>query len=91
MIIVQAVDRRAQDIRGRKELGGDSAQSLHSVNETREGGSESQRLLGCKARLQGGRARNTALVQCSFCHLMLPEESFFILKIVFFFKILFTY
>ena len=37
MVIVQGMDHRSQNVRGRKGLGGRSVQSLHIVNEERKG------------------------------------------------------
>ena len=37
MVIVREMDHRSQNVRGRKGLGGHSVQSLHFVNEEREG------------------------------------------------------
>lgn len=81
MIIVQAMDHRSKNVGGRKELGGHSVQSLHFVNERREG----QRArdfsrVQCtvtKWQCQEYRLDFLTLVHCSFCSIMLPEESFF--------------
>ena len=66
MIRVQGMGHRSQNVRGRKELGGHSVQSLHFVNERRE----------------DQRARDFSGVQCTIPKCQCQESSLDFLTLV---------
>ena len=81
MVIVQGVDHRSQNVRGRKGLGGHSVQSLHFVNEERAGQRRWGLLQGSihsyKVPVPGYSSDLLTSVHCSFCYIILPERIIF--------------